>query len=570
MDFVKKFASASKPRLLSYESKQIAILGDVANYSHIIQPKSFLTFGFTSQILSYEGLDTLKEKQHLEKVFFGTEINVLLVGDNLKELDKRLVKLTNDLPSSLNKLSILYFQKYENHSSSDRIPKSIKLNSQIRLGMQTLSLADRPLTDAETGEHLEAWLGVSTPASRCSAFSPQFASLRMMEVGRDPNELIFQLPPTFFPSDMFAVQVSSEWMEEAQAFFLPIVPGGGGILPLDRKPGSGKNTSIFYITLSKENLDNLITTFLGKPGFQVCPVKWSVSTPPTKDHIRFQVTMDKVHRSSSEPFFFGLVLGIFDPPGAVLRDDKVWIQFVGTGKINLSLHRSLLPQLQPKVDLLGSSHGLQFWDEVVGQVMSSDDLSTTSGRSAASVFTKETVVLADVPPHWVAGTVSEMLAIACPPIAAANVQKMKFSVGEFRTNSWALSAPGILKYSGTVLNGGIIRMRMISTSDYFSQKEAILSAKSRAKPPAKGGKAKKTLTTTALAQHNAKAMAISMQKISLSVASASPLPEDERSTEKKREKPDTPSTPAKQKQVVAKPSPAKPGQKKGSSSPMKE
>ena len=202
--------------------------------------------------------------------------------------------------------------------------------------------------------------------------------------------------------------------------------------------------------------------------------------------------------------------------------------------------------------------------------MSSVDLSTTSGRSAASVFTKETVVLTDVPPHWDSGTVSEMLAIACPPIAAANVQKMKFFVGEFRTNSWALSAPGILQYSGTVLNGGRIRMRMISTSDYFSQKEAILSAKSRAKPPAKGGKAKKTLTTTALAQHNAKAMAISMQKISLSVASASPLPKDERSTEKKREKPDTPSTPAKQKQVVAKPSPAKPGQKKGLSSPMKE
>ena len=111
---------------------------------------------------------------------------------------------------------------------------------------------------------------------------------------------------------------------------------------------------------------------------------------------------------------------------------------------------------------------------------------------------------------------------------------------------------------------------MISTSDYFSQKEAILSAKSRAKPPPKGGKAKKTLTTSALAQHNAKAMAASMQKISLSVASASPLPEDERSTEKKRDKPDAPSTPAKQKQNDAKPSPAKPGQKKSSSSPMKE
>ena len=124
MDFVKKFALAGKPRLLSYESKEIAILGDLANYSFVFQPKPFLTFGFTSQILSYEGLDSLSEKQHLAKVFFGSEINELLVGDSFKELDKRLIKLTNDLPSTLNKLSILYFQKYENHPSSDRIPKS--------------------------------------------------------------------------------------------------------------------------------------------------------------------------------------------------------------------------------------------------------------------------------------------------------------------------------------------------------------------------------------------------------------------------------------------------------------
>ena len=115
-------------------------------------------------------------------------------------------------------------------------------------------------------------------------------------------------------------------------------------------------------------------------------------------------------------------------------------------------------------------------------------------------------------------------------------------------------------------------MRTISTSAYFPQKENILAAESRAKPPAKGSKAKKAPTTSAMAQHNARAMAASMQNISLSSASASASAEADR-TEKKREQPDTPSTLAKQKQKDGKPSRAKPGQPakmKAAPSPMKE
>ena len=191
--------------------------------------------------------------------------------------------------------------------------------------MKTLSLADRAITDAKTGDQLEVWLGVSNPSSQCSVFPPKFSSLRLMEVGRDPNEMVFILPPSLYLDDKFVVQISAKWMEEAANFFLPIILGGGGILPLDRRPGMGKNTSIFYLTLNEETLENLITTFLGKPGFQVYPVKWTIASPPTKEHIRFLVTMDKVHRSSSKPFFFGLILGIFLPSGAVFRDGKVWI-----------------------------------------------------------------------------------------------------------------------------------------------------------------------------------------------------------------------------------------------------
>ena len=135
--------------------------------------------------------------------------------------------------------------------------------------------------------------------------------------------------------------------------------------------------------------------------------------------------------------------------------------------MNLSLHRSLLPQLQTRVDLLESSHRLHFCDEVVGKVMRSDDLSTSSGRSASSLFTTETIVLTDVPSWWEACHVAHMLRIARPPLGTASVSKMKFSVGEFRTNSRSLSLPGILKYAQSILNGGLVRMRMVSTSDFF-------------------------------------------------------------------------------------------------------
>ena len=112
-------------------------------------------------------------------------------------------------------------------------------------------------------------------------------------------------------------------------------------------------------------------------------------------------------------------------------------------------------------------------------------------------------------------------------------------------------------------------MRMVSTSDYFAQKETILATRTRAKPPAKGGKAKKALTTSALAQHNAKAMAASVQRIGLCSASVAASAEAER---KNRDEADAPSTQArKQKDVQA--SPKKRGQSanpKGAPSPMKE
>ena len=87
------------------------MLGEKANYSFVTQPKPYLTFGYTSQILSYDGLDALTEKQHFAKVFFGAEISMLLEGDNFKEFDKRLVKLVNNLPDTLNTLSVMFFSK---------------------------------------------------------------------------------------------------------------------------------------------------------------------------------------------------------------------------------------------------------------------------------------------------------------------------------------------------------------------------------------------------------------------------------------------------------------------------
>ena len=71
-------------------------------------------------------------------------------------------------------------------------------------------------------------------------------------------------------------------------------------------------------------------------------------------------------------------------------------------------------------------------------------------------------------------------------------------------------------------------MRIVSTSDYFAQKETILVSRMQANPPAKGGKAKKALTTSALAQHNAKAMAASMQKASVCSNSVSGSAEAEK------------------------------------------
>ena len=56
---------------------------------------------------------------------------------------------------------------------------------------------------------------------------------------------------------------------------------------------------------------------------------------------------------------------------------------------------------------------------------------------------------------------------------------MKFSVGEFRTNSWSVAMPNILSRASTVLDGGMVRMCLISTSEYLAQKEAILAAKMR-------------------------------------------------------------------------------------------
>ena len=243
----KNMPRPTKHRLLSYESKLLVMLGDTANYSFVIQPKPYRTHGYTAQILSYDGLNALTQKEHFSKCFFAAEISVLLVGDNLKELYKRLVKLVNNLPDTLNTLSVMLFQKYEPQHPSDQLPKSIKMNSQIRLGLKTLSLADRAITDSESGEQLEVWLGISTPASRCSAFSPQFSSLRLMEVGRDPNELVFSLPSSFYPGDRFAVQIAAEWMEEAVNFFLPIIPGGrGASSPLIESPVWGK-TRVFSI-----------------------------------------------------------------------------------------------------------------------------------------------------------------------------------------------------------------------------------------------------------------------------------------------------------------------------------
>ena len=59
MEFVKKHASAGKHRFLAYESKQLAILGEISNS----------TFGLRSKLLSFEGCDTLTQRETFLKIF---------------------------------------------------------------------------------------------------------------------------------------------------------------------------------------------------------------------------------------------------------------------------------------------------------------------------------------------------------------------------------------------------------------------------------------------------------------------------------------------------------------------
>ena len=71
--------------------------------------------GFTAEG-EYDGLDALTGKQNFAKVLFGAENSALLVGDNFKEFDKRLVKLVYNLPDTLNTLSV-FFSKVRNSAT---------------------------------------------------------------------------------------------------------------------------------------------------------------------------------------------------------------------------------------------------------------------------------------------------------------------------------------------------------------------------------------------------------------------------------------------------------------------
>ena len=77
-----------------------------------------------AQLLAYKGLDALTEKDHFPKVFFGSKIDILLVGDSLKAEKKKIAKCeiakaSDHLVRSTRLVECHTFQKHEPQQAND-------------------------------------------------------------------------------------------------------------------------------------------------------------------------------------------------------------------------------------------------------------------------------------------------------------------------------------------------------------------------------------------------------------------------------------------------------------------
>ena len=92
LEFVKQYASAARPRFLAYESKQLAILGEISKFHFVIQPQPYLTVGLRSKLLSFEGFDTRTQRETSLKILFGKNRDILVIAHFIKDLNVRIKK----------------------------------------------------------------------------------------------------------------------------------------------------------------------------------------------------------------------------------------------------------------------------------------------------------------------------------------------------------------------------------------------------------------------------------------------------------------------------------------------
>jgi hypothetical protein len=344
------------------------------------------------------------------------------------------------------------------------------------------------------GNHLQAWLLMSSAKNRLLGADPTFKITRLLSPGSEPRRLFVTVPPP--PENLVAFCVPfgkvPDLLKSAEvgADQAVVIPG-----PLPRS-----HRWVLLRSLTEETVGLLEKEFYDEPGFAFCSYgtyKGSFDDAPSVIQIfwrkalrspeNLHILWRMVHFQLSE-----LKERFRHPPK---------LQWVAANKLRVALEtqEDVITFLQVVLPCL-KQRGLVCKDERSGEFLDEDGVGSVSGYSSAGASSTSTlgqmeaVVISDLPDFFLPMDVESVIRVAlkCRQAVGAEsmpltVKKLEWSMGSPMSPTWQVAGKGVSCLDSSILNfdmEGKPGMAMVLPwKEYATARAAWRARAQSSKPP---------------------------------------------------------------------------------------
>ena len=467
-DHLRAHAPSSEAGINRADAKQIMALTEVGSFDNVIQDRAWLTdtppLGVS---ITPKGIRTIPNPESARAIFRVPNPSFLVVS-SYKDLEDKISAVEYLLSLiTFSEISFLVFDTRASDLYNEGIPLSGKMpRHPYRVMRSSRTVAGLPLSMSYT-----AWLlSISGKHPRSDARQADFRYLNLMEAGMDPAVLSFASPA--IRTDSCALHCGESWRENALIAFKPYLPEDPTVIP----GFVPRETSQMFPIIPANELVSAWDLSSKAPHFSLIPTRWwrgDALNAPNADV--YEMWVDKVKRRDNQGYAFeklmSTISGEYHP--TALFSQAICVTPAGNNKWRIALDQLHMSRLLDHLAAL-KDFGLRFKNEESGEYLDVDNPKNLDPSSTAFV--------AGVPPFWLHQDLISALGIA----ANAKVEKTTFALGDIRTATFRVKAPGISSLHGSLMKSAHESLVILSPDAFVRAKSAATTA-AAARRFARGG-----------------------------------------------------------------------------------